>query len=193
MTCFGFRLAMLFFGALAVTAAGCGRAEFTFYPVEGTVTKGGRPLHNVKVVFLADPDVGTVGPRASGRTDESGHYRLRTDKGNEGAVAGRHRVLVLDNEVAEKAREGVFDLAQEEVINVCHVFPIGGRVWSTGHHWFAGTLGPRNDVLQGLPLDNHRGGADQISPLQVVVRQGADIHVHQAQVVVCWEHVGERQ
>src|SRR5262245_1189813 len=102
MTCFGFRLAMLFFGAFAVTAAGCGRAEFTFYPVEGTVTKGGRPLHNVEVVFLADPDAGTVGPRASGITDETGHYRLRSERGDDGAVAGKHLILIRDLKAAEK-------------------------------------------------------------------------------------------
>jgi hypothetical protein len=74
MTRYGFLLTVLFLGVLAVLASGCGRAEFMFFPVEGTVTKGGRPLHNVEVVFLADPDSGTVGPRASGITDETGHY-----------------------------------------------------------------------------------------------------------------------
>src|SRR5262249_31135397 len=99
---YSFRLIVLFFGALAVITSGCGRAEFTFFPVEGTVTKGGRPLRNVEVVFLADADAGTVGPRASGTTDEAGHYRLRTDHGDEGAVAGKHLVLIFDLEAAEK-------------------------------------------------------------------------------------------
>ena len=102
MTRCGFPLTVLFFGVLSVLASGCGRAEFTFFPAEGTVTKGGRPLHNVEVVFLADSDTGTVGPRATGRTDESGHYRLRTDHGDEGAVVGKHLVLILDHEAAER-------------------------------------------------------------------------------------------
>jgi len=93
--------------------------------------------------------------------------------------------------VVEKAREGFFDLAQEKVINVFHVFPIGGWVWSTGYHRLASTLGTSNDVLQRLPLDNHRGSADQVSPQKIVVRQGLDIHVNQAQVVVLRKHVGE--
>jgi hypothetical protein len=46
--------------------------------------------------------------------------------------------------VAEKTREGVFDLPQEEVIHVLDVFPIGGRVGSASHHQFARPLGPRN-------------------------------------------------
>jgi hypothetical protein len=62
--------------------------------VEGTVTKDGRPLANVRVVFLAD--TGSVGPRAAGLTDKAGHYRLRTDYGEDGAVVGKHRVVILD-------------------------------------------------------------------------------------------------
>ena len=66
-------------------------------------------------------------------------------------------------------------------------------MWSAGNHRFARPLGTRNHVLQRLPLDNHRGSADQVGPLEIVVRQGADIHINQAQVVVLWEHVGEGQ
>jgi hypothetical protein len=99
MSRYGLGLMVLVLGVLAVTAGGCGRTEFTFHPVEGTVTKGGRPLGNIEVVFLADPDAGTVGPRAAGRTDAAGHYRLRTDNGDDGAVAGKHLVLILDVEI----------------------------------------------------------------------------------------------
>jgi hypothetical protein len=102
MTRYRFRLPVLLFGALAITVSGCGRAEFTFVPVEGTVTKGGRPLRGMEVVFIADLDAGTVGPKAIGRTDEAGHYRLRTERGDDGAVVGKHRVLVIDAEDADK-------------------------------------------------------------------------------------------
>jgi hypothetical protein len=94
MSRYGSGLTVLSLAALA--AGGCQRAEFAFYPVEGTVTRGGRPLPNIQVVFLADPDAGTVGPRAIGKTDAAGRYRLRTDQGDDGAVAGTHRVVVLD-------------------------------------------------------------------------------------------------
>jgi hypothetical protein len=70
--------------------------------VEGIVTKDGIPLSGIEVVFLADSDAGTVGPRAAGRTDETGHYRLRTDEGEDGAVVGKHRVVIRDREAAEK-------------------------------------------------------------------------------------------
>jgi hypothetical protein len=96
MSRYGMSLMGLALSVLAVTASGCGRMEFTFNSVEGTVTQGGRPLGNVEVIFLADADAGTVGPRATGKTDETGHYRLRTERGEDGAVAGKHLVLILD-------------------------------------------------------------------------------------------------
>lgn len=78
-------------------AAGCQRGPtWDLAPVEGTVTKNGRPLANLQVVFLAEPGAGPVGPRASGITDEAGRYRLRTDNGDDGTVIGKHRVMVLD-------------------------------------------------------------------------------------------------
>src|SRR5690349_20643726 len=83
-------------GLLFLTSAGgCQRGpKWNLARVEGTVTKGDSPLRGIQVVFLADVDAGTQGPRASGFTDEAGHYRLRTDIGEEGVVAGKHRVML---------------------------------------------------------------------------------------------------
>jgi hypothetical protein len=101
MTRHGFHLSILLLGALAVTAGGCRRGSTgSLAPVEGTVSKAGRPLHGIEVVFL--PDTGSVGPRASGTTDEAGHYRLRTDQGDVGAVAGKYRVVLHDVEATTK-------------------------------------------------------------------------------------------
>src|SRR4051812_3000473 len=63
---------------------------------EGTVTKAGHPLPHIAVTFLADLDAGTQGPQARGFTDESGHYRLRNDNGGDGAVVGKHRVVIAE-------------------------------------------------------------------------------------------------
>src|SRR5262245_21914308 len=83
--------------ALVAAAEGCQRrSTWNLAPVEGTVTKDGRPLANIQVVFMPDHDAGTQGPKASGTTDAAGHYRLRTDNGDEGTVVGKHRVMVLD-------------------------------------------------------------------------------------------------
>jgi hypothetical protein len=77
-------------------AAGCKPGpRFTFAPVEGTVTKGGKPLSDVLVIFYCDAD--TPGPRSvSEPTDAEGHFRMHTDAGDDGAVVGRHRVCVVD-------------------------------------------------------------------------------------------------
>src|SRR3954454_2010163 len=87
---------------LAVAAGGCPRGPTrNLAPVEGTVTKDGRPLRGIEVVFLADLDAGIKGPRSSGTTDEAGHYRLRTDSGEEGTVTGKHRVLLHDQKAGK--------------------------------------------------------------------------------------------
>ncbi len=96
MSRYGYGLMGLVLGSLTITANGCQRGpDFTFYPVEGTVTKGGRPLRDIQVIFLSDPEANTVGPRAIGRTDEAGHYRLGSDRGDDGAVVGKHRVVIF--------------------------------------------------------------------------------------------------
>ncbi len=80
---------------LSVTTGGCQRGPtWSLAPIEGTVLKDGHPLRDIEVVFL--PDAGTQGPRSSGITDESGHYRLRTDHGEDGAIVGSYRVCLHD-------------------------------------------------------------------------------------------------
>jgi hypothetical protein len=85
--------------SFAVTV-GCQRQPpLEFAAVEGTVTKGGKPLSGVVVVFWADPADGTVGPASSGATDAAGHYELHTDQGDDGAVVGRYRVCIIDSKI----------------------------------------------------------------------------------------------
>jgi hypothetical protein len=73
---------------------GCGGVEYA--EVEGTVTLDGKPLPEVEVLFLPDPERGGRGPRSTAFTDEFGRYRLRTDKGQAGAVVGSCRVCIND-------------------------------------------------------------------------------------------------
>jgi hypothetical protein len=111
--------------------------------VEGTVSKGGRPFQGVEVVFLADSDAGTMGPRSAGRTDETGRYRLRTDDGEDGVVVGKHRVLILAPEVASKS-------SIERIVS-------GSERKGTG--WLSPEMAKR--------LENHRkkmGDAPQVPP-----------------------------
>ncbi|VTR94712.1 Uncharacterized protein OS=Planctomyces maris DSM 8797 GN=PM8797T_26895 PE=4 SV=1 [Gemmata massiliana] len=82
-----------------VTAVGgCSGTEAPLAPVEGTVTRGGRPVAHAQVIFMADGD--SKGPRAMGITDESGHFRLTLDDGKDGAPVGHHRVCVVDTTAA---------------------------------------------------------------------------------------------
>lgn len=78
---------------LAIAVAGCTRPP-EFAPVQGTVTRGGRPVAKVEVAFYADGD--TRGPRATGLTDDSGRYHLRAETGEDGAVVGQYRVCLFD-------------------------------------------------------------------------------------------------
>jgi hypothetical protein len=80
----------------AATVGGCQRGPtWSLAPVEGTVTKDGRPLADIQVTFLVDVEAGMQGPRASGYTDAAGHYEVCTDAGDQGAVVGQYRVCLL--------------------------------------------------------------------------------------------------
>jgi hypothetical protein len=92
---------------LTAAAGGCQRGPtWNLAPVEGTVTKDGHPLPGIEVTFLADLDAGTEGPLAKGTTDEAGHYRLRTDNGDDGAVVGKHRVVLHNLKLPTKQVSG---------------------------------------------------------------------------------------
>lgn len=79
-----------------VMLCGCKSQPWNLARVQGIVTQAGRPLSGVEVVFLPDGESGTQGPRATGYTDEAGHYELRTDAGNDGANVGHYRVCLID-------------------------------------------------------------------------------------------------
>ncbi|VTS02577.1 Putative secreted protein OS=Rhodopirellula sp. SWK7 GN=RRSWK_05138 PE=4 SV=1 [Gemmata massiliana] len=73
-------------------ASGCGGGP-QFAEAEGTVTKGGAPLKNVRVEFWPQTD----GPKSTGVTDEQGHYTLKSEDGRTvGAVVGAHTIVLKD-------------------------------------------------------------------------------------------------
>jgi hypothetical protein len=87
----------------ALAAAGCSRSnEWTkarppTHVAGGVVTYRGEPVANGLVVFLTNPayEKWTYGEVAAfGETDSQGHFKLRTFRPGDGAVAGRHKVLV---------------------------------------------------------------------------------------------------
>jgi hypothetical protein len=79
----------------AALFAGCGpRHELA--KVEGTVRAGGQPLANVVVTFLPESAGDADVPRSVAQTDAAGRFALRTELQQEGAVVGKHRVVVED-------------------------------------------------------------------------------------------------
>lgn len=77
--------------------AGCGSDMPSTVPVTGTVTMDGSPVEGATVNFLSEEGART----ASGRTDASGKFTLKTIVGTDsadGAVVGRHQVAVVKTE-----------------------------------------------------------------------------------------------
>jgi hypothetical protein len=89
------------FALISFTLAGCSRGPERA-EVEGVVTLAGKPLANVEVVFMPDPELGSTGPRAVALTDAEGYYHLGADAGQEGAAVGKYRVLLVDNEARSR-------------------------------------------------------------------------------------------
>jgi hypothetical protein len=80
--------------SLAALLTGCGGPSLV--EVEGMVTLNGKPLDNVRVEFLPDPEKQTTGPRSTGVTDAQGRFKLICENQKSGAVIGTHRVLITD-------------------------------------------------------------------------------------------------
>ncbi len=74
--------------------SGCGKNEKTnrlpVFKVGGTIVYKGKPVTGADVTFFCvEKD-----KSAFGRTDEQGHFKLTTYASNDGAVAGKHVVVV---------------------------------------------------------------------------------------------------
>jgi hypothetical protein len=96
-------LGLVFLGVLA--SGGCGDRT-KLVAAGGVVTLGGKPLDNVQVEFLPDPEQGTKGLRSTGVTDAQGHFTLTYQDARLGAVPGKHRVLITDMKQWEGIRPG---------------------------------------------------------------------------------------
>ena len=83
-------------GLCLALAPGCSSApSLQLGEVEGAVTSAdGKPLQWVRVAFY--PDAGAAGPESFAYTDAAGHYRLKTEAGEPGALVGAPRVCLVD-------------------------------------------------------------------------------------------------
>lgn len=87
-------LVCLFF-ALGTVLPGCNDSGLDLAPVGGTVTLDGKPVPEAAVLFL--PDDPTMGPPASGTTDDQGRFTLNTAN-RPGAAVGPHKVAISKDE-----------------------------------------------------------------------------------------------
>ena len=78
--------------ALIATLSGCGESRVPAYPTRGTVHFGDGELVKTGIIELESVEHGTT---ATGRILEDGTFILGTYTPNDGAVAGSHRVIVV--------------------------------------------------------------------------------------------------
>lgn len=78
----------LCFGIAFIIGCGGGEKGPELAPVSGVVTLDGKPVANASILF--NPTAG--GQPATGMTDASGKYTLRTKKPGDGAIVGAHGV-----------------------------------------------------------------------------------------------------
>jgi hypothetical protein len=80
---------------MVVALAGCGGVGVDTVPVGGVVMLDGSPVEGASVTFLSDETSGTR--VATGKTDASGKFTLKTIVGEQsadGAVQGTHKIMV---------------------------------------------------------------------------------------------------
>lgn len=77
---------------LATAAVGCG-PTYNLTPAGGVLTIDGQPAADIQVQFLP---VGNEGPTSFAITDEQGRFTLRTTDGADGAMVGKHKVILID-------------------------------------------------------------------------------------------------
>lgn len=86
---------------VALAFSGCGGAapakgRQPVFVVHGKVTYQGQPVSGADVIFKSE----SVERSAFGRTDADGNFQLSTFGSNDGAVAGKHSVVIMKSIVA---------------------------------------------------------------------------------------------
>lgn len=77
--------------ALLVVATGCSGDRMKTYTVTGKVTYKGKAVPNGTVNFIPSGP----GPSATGELQKDGTFTLKTYAAGDGAVAGKHKVVVV--------------------------------------------------------------------------------------------------
>src|SRR5262245_50413981 len=84
--------------AAAMLATGCGDGHIPTYPVKGKLTyQDGSPVSAAVITFQpTDPPAGSKPLPARGVVQDDGTFELTTFTTGDGAVAGHHRVTVME-------------------------------------------------------------------------------------------------
>src|SRR5689334_17355476 len=77
--------------AAALSFVGCGSGGPEIVEIEGTVTRAGKPVPNVRIYFMPDD-----GRPSWGVSDAEGKFMLDYDYDHDGAKVGRHKVWIQD-------------------------------------------------------------------------------------------------
>jgi hypothetical protein len=77
--------------AVLLVIAGCGRGGPEIVPIEGTVTRNGNPVPNIRIYFQP-----TGGRPSWGDSDAQGRFVLDYDYDYDGAKVGTHKVWIVD-------------------------------------------------------------------------------------------------
>lgn len=93
------RLHACLFAIVSTIATGCGEQNLPTYPVEGTVLFADDSPVAGGMVELQSIDHQL---NAVGQIDSQGKFRLTTFVQNDGAVAGRHKVVVIQFNIVEE-------------------------------------------------------------------------------------------
>lgn len=92
--------------ALSAAFIGCNKTEQQpLLEVEGVVLIDGKAAEGIRVSFMPDSRKGAKGPTSSGVSDSNGKFKLTTDTGKQGAVAGWHVVVLSDNKIPQLEQE----------------------------------------------------------------------------------------
>lgn len=99
------RPVLAFVGLVLLAPSGCGEKPPVLTEVEGIVRINNKPAEGIYVEFAPDPAKNTRGPVSTGTTDAAGRFRLKTNKNDDGAVVGWHRVALSDLKATQASQE----------------------------------------------------------------------------------------
>ena len=100
-----------------MASAGCGGESYPLAPVSGRVTLNGDPLADAGIAFepIHHGETINAGPGSYGKTDEDGRFMLRSLHDDDGAVIGKHRVLIRTYRAKEGPNGAIIMISPERL------------------------------------------------------------------------------